>query len=139
MAIEATTESFHVSIEGDNTGEKWFGDFTAKKRLSHADHLRKDQVRREMLGGATGEPSQRAASTAMILSELTVRLTKAPGWWTDNDNGLKFEDDNIIGEVYDGAMKVEKDAAEAKKKKAEKAVEAMRKEAEEKKAAEPTE
>lgn len=139
MAAEANEAPFTISLEGEVTGEKWFGEFSAKKRLSHKDHLRKDQVRRELLGGQTGEASQRAASTAMILSELAVRLTKSPAWWGANGDGLEFEDDNIIGAVYDAAMKVEKDAAEARKKKAEKEVEKMRAEMAEKKAKEAAE
>ena len=129
MAEDANTSPFTISIVGDVTEEKWYGDFSAKKRLSHRDQLRKDQLRRELLGSQAGAPTERALSTAMILSELSVRLTKTPSWWTEKGEGLDFADDNIIGTVFDAAMKVERDAADEKKKRAEEALKAMREEA----------
>lgn len=131
---EANTAPFYINVEGEVTGEKFPGDFEVKKRLTHADNLRKDQVRRQLLGGQSGEPSARAASIALILSELAVRIVSAPKWWTESEGGLKLEDDDVIGKVYDEAMRIEREAAEARKKRAEKAVEEMRAEAAKKKA-----
>ncbi len=139
MAVESNESSFEVRVDGEVTGEIWTGTFMAKKRLSHRDQLKKDLVRRELLGGAVGPATERANSTAMILSELAVRITKAPKWWTAMGDGLDFQDDNVISAVYDAAMAVERDAAEAHKKKAEKAIEEMRAEAATKAAAEAEE
>lgn len=125
---------FSISVIGDSTDEKWVGDFRAKKRLSHRDHLRKDQIRRELLGSAPGTPTDRALSTAMILSELAVRLTKAPKWWTEAAEGQDLQDDNVIGAAFDEAMRIEREAVEAKKKKAAEAQEELRKEVKETKA-----
>lgn len=136
MPVEAADAPFTIHETGDYTDQTWSGEFRAKKRLSHRDQLRKDQIRRELLGGQPGTATDRALSTAMILSELAVRLTKSPAWWTEAGNGIDLEDDNVIGRVYDEALKVERDAAEEKKKKAEKIQEAMRAEAEKAKAAE---
>jgi hypothetical protein len=129
MATDANDAPFTVHVVGDTTGLTWSGEFRAKKRLSHKDHLRKDQVRRELLGGQPGVPGERALTTSMILSELAVRLTKVPGWWTENGDGLEFQDDNVIGVVYDEALKVEREAAEKTKKAAEKIQEQLREEA----------
>ena len=74
----------------------------------------------------------------MILSELRVRLTKFPPWWSEIGMGLDLADDNVIGKVYDAALLVEADAVEAKKKKAEK-VQAQLKEAQAKKKADEAE
>lgn len=109
---------FSISVEGESTGEKWVGDFRAKKRLSHRDQLNKDAMRRELLGSQPGVPTERAMSTAMIISELTVRLTKAPKWWEAKGNGIDLEDDSVIGAVFDKAMAVEKEDQEARKAKA---------------------
>lgn len=119
MASAVNEVPFSIHEVGDVTEKTYTGEFRAKVRLSHRDQLRKDQVRREILGGQPGVPGDRALTTSMILSELAVRLTSVPEWWTDSAGGLDLEDDNVIGKVYDAAMKVEGDAVEAKKKKAE--------------------
>jgi len=121
MANDANDAPFTLHVVGDSTEKTYTGEFRAKKRLSHRDHLRKDQVRRELLGGQTGTATERASTTAMILSELAVRLTKVEDWWVTSQGGLDLEDDNVIGVLYDKAIAIENDAAEAKKKAAEKA------------------
>lgn len=112
-------ENFIVNALGETTGESWSGKFAAKKRLSFNDQLRRDNFRRQMLGAAVGEPAPRAASMALIFSELLVRLVEAPSWWVDADEGRELEDENVIVQVYEKAIKVEEDAREAVRKKAE--------------------
>lgn len=132
MASDANDVPFSISIVGDTTDEKWVGDFRAKRTLSHRDQLRRDQIRRELLGSAAGASTDRALSIAMVLSELAVRVTKAPKWWTEKDNGLDLEDGNVIGEVYDQVMRIEREHIEARKAKAEKIQGEMRAEPPEK-------
>lgn len=127
--MESNEGSFTLHVVGETSGDTWTGEFRAKKWLSHRDHLRKDQVRRELLGGQAGPATDRAMTTAMILSELAVRLTLTPPWWQERGGGLDLPDDNVIGQVYDQAMKVEADAIEAKKVKAEAVQKKLREEA----------
>jgi len=129
MASDVNDVPFSISLIGDVSEEKWVGDFRAKKTLSHRDQLRRDQIRRELLGSQGGTPTERALSIAMVLSELAVRITKAPKWWAEKGDGLDLDDGNVIGEVYDNVTRIEREAAEAKKVKAEKAQEEMRDEA----------
>lgn len=110
---------FSIHLTGDVTGETWEGDFTAKKRLSHRDTLKKDNYRRQLLGEAGGMPTERAVEAAVMVSELEVRLLKWPDWWVPRGKGLDLEDDNILSDVWAKALKVEKDAADAVKAKAE--------------------
>jgi hypothetical protein len=112
------SETFTVNVTGDTTGENQTGKFIAKKRLSFNDQLRRDNFRRQMLGTAPGEPAPRAASMATVFSELLVRLLEAPSWWVDADEGRELEDENVIVEVYEKALKVENDAKEEMAKKA---------------------
>jgi hypothetical protein len=123
MAIKpalANTATFVVdNLIGDTTGQTWVGKFTAKKRLNFNDQLRLDNFRRQMLGPAEGEPTVRAASMAHIFSNLLVRLTEAPSWWVDADEGRELEDENLILDVYEKALKVESDARAETSKKAE--------------------
>lgn len=139
MAIDANDAPFTLHVVGETTDLTWKGEFRAKKRLSHRDQLLKDQVRRELLGGQAGQPTERALSTSMILSELRVRLTKFPAWWTETGLGLDLDDDNVIGEMYDKALSIEQEAIDAKKKKAEAVQEKLREEQANKKADEDAE
>jgi hypothetical protein len=129
MNDDSDTVPFDIRIEGENTGDIWTGTFRAKKRLSHRSQLKKDQIRRDLLGQQAGQSTERAQSTAMILAELSVRLTKAPPWWSESDNGLDLADDNVIGVVFDKAMAIEAEAIAEIKKKAEAAKAEMRAEA----------
>lgn len=119
MANDANEAVFSLHLTGDVTGETWDGEFAAKKRLSHRNHLTKDNYRRQLLGEAGGMPTDRAIEAAVMVSELEVRLVKWPEWWTTKGKGLDLEDDNVLAEVYAKALKVEKDAADAVKKRAE--------------------
>lgn len=112
------SETFVINVVGDATGETQTGKFIAKKRLSFNDQMARDNFRRKMLGEAPGEPTPRASSMATIFSELIVRLTEAPSWWVDADEGRNLEDENVIVEVYDRCMKIETDAKEEVAKKA---------------------
>lgn len=112
---------FSINIAGDVETDRYIGDFRTKVRLSHRDHLERDRIRRELLGADPVNASPRAASIAEIVSQLAVRITKAPPWWVDSDNGLSLSEDSVLAAVYDAAIKVERDAFEEIKKKAEQA------------------
>lgn len=116
--IVPNSDTFVVNLIGDQTGETHTGKFTAKKRLSFNDQMRRDNFRRQFLGAAPGEPTPRAASMATIFSELLVRLIEAPSWWVESDEGRDLEDENVAVDVYEKALKVEIDAREAVAKKA---------------------
>lgn len=121
---------FSISLVGDETGEKWVGDFRAKERLTHRDTLIKDMRRRELLGSFGGDPDPRARSVAIIVAELTVRLTKMPRWFEESNLGLDLEDENVLAEVWDKAVKVQLAASEARQKAAEEKQKELRKDAE---------
>lgn len=115
MAIQDAP--FTLSIIGDETGERWIGDFRAKEFLSHRDNLIKDQRRRELLGNAAGVPDERALSIAIICSELFVRLTKMPRWFEESGLGLDLLDENVLADVYQKALKVQIEARKLREKK----------------------
>jgi hypothetical protein len=134
MAFDANDAPFTLHVVGETSDQTWNGEFRAKKWLSHRDQLLKDQVRRELLGGQTGVAGDRAITTATILSELRVRLTKFPDWWPTTGHGLDLADDNVIAKIYGEALAIEDAAIEAKKAKAEKIQTQLKAEAEKKKA-----
>jgi len=119
--------SFEISTVGNVSGETLKGKFTCKIRLSHIDRLRKDQLRREFLGTINPDgASSEALYVATAISELKVRLTKTPAWWTEAKDGLDLEDENVIIEVFTKAVEAEKNAREAVLKEAATAAEALR-------------
>lgn len=114
-------KTFVVRVTGENTGELFQGTFTVKTRLSHRDHLNRDNLRRQLLGERPEHASERAITSSEIFSQCSVRIVEAPSWWTGSDNGLGMSDDNVPIEVYTEAVKAEADAIEEVKKAAEKA------------------
>lgn len=110
MADKKEGVAFSIHIVGNVTNKTWIGDFRAKERLSFRDQLNRDRARRELLGPEVGTADAEALSIAVIISELSVRLTEAPAFWTESQNGLNLQDDNLIMEIYNKAIKIEKDA-----------------------------
>lgn len=109
---------FTISVEGDKTGEKFFGEFKAKPFLSHGDELYRDRLRKEYLGPSPEASSQEAIERAEILSQLAVRLQDAPKWWKEARNCLDLYDSNVVFEVFSGVAKIAQEAMENVKKKA---------------------
>jgi hypothetical protein len=111
----------NIEVVGESTGEKFWGVFGFKNRLSHADELRKDKLRKEYLGPNPKDSSTRAQDQAEVFSQLSVRVVKAPGWWVDSQNGLLLSDDSVIAKIFEEALSVEKKALEEIQKKAQEA------------------
>lgn len=122
MAVTSDNDfSVTINSKGTNTGKVWPGTFEVKIRLSMADYIAMDRMRRELLGPVAPEyASPRAANIAEIFSELSVRIVKRPPeWWTESRNGLDLEDDEPARDLYD-AIKVKLTAiSEAQTAKAE--------------------
>lgn len=129
MAVSVSTAKFSISVDGDSTGEKWIGEFTVKTRLSHRDQMRRDQIRRELLGDARPDmASPRALNQAGIFSDLQVRIVDAPRWWLEAANGIDLLDDNVVGEVYGKALEEESKVLAGLKKEGEQAVKDLKEE-----------
>jgi len=112
------TIKFTLSCVGEKTHEKWHGEFTIKTWLSHRDELVRDARRRELLGDNPQYASERQASQAELFSELEVRVVGAPAWWAASSGGLDLRDDAPVKEVFERAIKAERDAMDALKKEA---------------------
>lgn len=118
--------SFSINEIGDRSGQQMIGDFAAKKELSTRDTLRKDQIRRQLLGNEPGQPSEEAETLAIMVSEVTVRLTNCPSWFKETNYGLDLSDTNVLFAVFNGCLQVQKAADEERKKAAEKAKDQLR-------------
>lgn len=125
MATINTETSFSISVKGETTGDDYKGNFSVKTRLSHRDQLNRDRIRRDLLGEDAASASPRAHTQAEVFSQLAVRVTKSPSWWSDNANGLDLMDDAPVKAVYDAALKAEQEALDVLKSQAEDAKESL--------------
>jgi hypothetical protein len=117
---------FSINLVGDFSGNTWVGDFKTKPRLSYRDQLRKDQIRRELLGGErTEQASEDAMSFANLFSSLAVRLTETPTWWKEMNGGIDLLDENVVLEVWKKTMEIAKKANDEMASKADSAKKAL--------------
>lgn len=109
---------FSVSVVGEVTGETFKGVFKAIPRLSHSANLRRDQLRRDILGPKPEDAGPDAMNVAAVFSKIWVHLTEAPSWWKDSRNGIDMLDETPVAAVYDNVARIEREAIEAVQKKA---------------------
>lgn len=124
ITFKLTSQENPGGIEGEITGTLWTGEFRVKTYLNYADQLRRDQVRRELLGREDGNSaSPRASSAALVFSELFVRIVNAPSWWNEHENGTLLADDSVVRFIYNKALKAETLWTDARKAKVKDAIE----------------
>lgn len=116
-AYKPQTAKFDISVDGEFSGEKWHGEFEAKFRLSHQDRLIVDAERRRLMGENPAGATDETINTANAFAELSVRIVKAPSWWSETRGGLDLVDYKPVQEVYNKTMKLESDDFEAMRKK----------------------
>lgn len=121
------TVPFYIHVVGDDTGEVFRGEFSAKTRLSHRDELQRDRVRRELLGPDPQNAEENSIARAMAFSELRVRLTSYPDWWAASGFGLDLFDENVIAELYSECMRIEREERELMMKRGTEALDELRK------------
>jgi len=126
MDLDVNSGIFTIHLQGQYSGKLWTGEFRAKKRLSHLDRLRQDALRRELVGPNAGSATVQANNIAIILSELRVRLIESPEWWRNAQDGALLEDEDVLLDVYNKALKVEDDATEQLKAEAKKLVQPLK-------------
>ena len=119
--IGKKTSTISINLVGEVTSTHFLGDFEVKIFLTHAEDLLRDKIRKDLLGKDPDASSDRARNQAEVLSQLQVRIVKAPLFWESSGNGMSLYDDNIIVELYEKCMKATEDAVAEIKKKAEEA------------------
>ena len=122
---------FSVSVTGEVTGETFKGVFKAVPRLSHRDNLRRDQLRRDLLGGRPEDASPDALNVSLVFSKIWCHVVESPSWWKDSGNGVNLLDETPVAAVFDNVARIEREAIQAvqdaAKKKAEEAAEELKK------------
>jgi hypothetical protein len=118
-------EAFEIHVVGEETCETFTGKFRAKQKLSWADQLAISRYCRELLGVNAAEADVYTQHRAMVISELSARLSESPEWWRTSRGGLDLVDDNVAMAVYDKAVEVRTKWLEVQKKKGEEAKKAL--------------
>lgn len=106
--------SFSINVTAAS-GENYAGPFTIRKRLSHVQTLRRDELRRQLLGSNSDNVPVDLQKNAIVLSTCASYVKNAPKWWTENSNGLDLLDEEPVSKVFEEISKVV-DAVEAELK-----------------------
>jgi hypothetical protein len=117
MSINESSFSINVT---SLSGENYAGAFKARKRLSHIQTLRRDELRRELLGAKPEVAPDELKKNAFILSTCAAYVFDGPRWWLESDSGQSLVDEEPVAAVYEEVAKVVKavnDELEAKQKK----------------------
>lgn len=123
ITLPPNAASFTIHITGDKTGKTYKADFIASKILSHRQRLYQGELTRQYLGPTNPQHAdpydkERSEYFATINSAL---VNPVPQFWRENGMGLDLLDDNVIGAVLSGVLKVQADAADALEKASEEA------------------
>lgn len=127
----ANTAKFNISVVGDKTGEKWFGEFEVYTVLPHRLFLQRDRLRRDYLGSYPDSASRKAQELAYMLSDFKVSIIKSPNWFVGSNFGEELADDNVLATIWNNIAKAQGLAEEEDKKATESDAKVLKKAVEE--------
>lgn len=116
-ALPKNEKTFSIDVEGDTSGEKYVGQFSAKCVLNMSEKHTKELEKTRLLADYAN-PSNGLAGIAEILSTVRTRLIKWPDWWSNLDYGTKVLDENVIIAIYDELIQAESEWRKEIRKKA---------------------
>lgn len=121
MAVSTNHQPFTISVVGESTGETYRADFLCTRILSHRQHLLRDRLYREYLGGENPAFADEDSKTrARILSEINASLIQpVPQFWRESGSGLDLLDNNVLIDVHAGVIRAQNDAVQERMKKEE--------------------
>lgn len=123
MSTKEATFSINVTAA---SGENYAGTFKVRKRLSHMQTLRRDELRRELLGTKPEAAPPILQQNAYILSTCAAYVVDGPSWWTSNSNGLDLLDEEPVAAVFAEIGKIIEEVNKELEGKAQKAAEALK-------------
>lgn len=123
MSINEETFSVNVTAA---SGENYAGTFKVRRRLSHMQFLRADELRRELVGAKPEFAPEDVRKNAYILSTCAAHVISAPSWWTDNSNGVDLLDEEPVSAVFEQVEKIRDTVAKELQAKRQKSEEALK-------------
>lgn len=103
------------------------GKFRVKLKLSYREILGMDALRRQLLGPGGNEADGMATVIASGIAKIRTHALETPSWWKDAEEGLGFDDINVVLTVLQELNKVEQAALDELKKAAEGATQDLKK------------
>lgn len=98
MSITNKEQWIEVDVEGEATGDKYFGKFLIKPYLTHAE--RSDAVRLSERLARGIDRSQAEIGFLTVLSFVKFHIIESDAaWWTKDSGGLDLYDENPIYEI----------------------------------------
>lgn len=109
--------TFVVDVTSES-GERFEGKFTIRRKLSLHQILTRDAVRRDLLGARPEFAPDPVVQLSHKLSVCLAHVVSGPIWWQDSNNGLDFTESEPLDTVFSNIIKIlEADAAELEAKK----------------------
>lgn len=108
MNLPENTKRFKISVEGEMTGKHWDGEFETvcmpTLRQKANAKVMEAQLNQDLMNI---DDSTRLYHS--MVAQLATRLTAAPSWWLDSDNGQNLQDLNVIFEVFSKCAEAERE------------------------------
>lgn len=124
--MSSNETSFSVNVTAQASGENFAGSFKVRKRLSHMQSLRRDELRRELLGARAENAPDAMKQNAYILSTCAAYIIDGPRWWGETNNGLDLVDEEPVAAVFAEISKVQEAVTKELEEKAKKATEILK-------------
>ncbi len=120
---------FQSKEAGNVTGQTYEGSFEVRKVLTPQQKAMADVERRAFLGNPSAgeEIDTEVAELGFAISQLKMRIVKAPKWYTESNNLKNFLDSNVLIELVNAVIQVELDFKANLRDKAQKAKELLSK------------
>lgn len=100
-------KSFTIDVKGTTTEQSYSGLFKMKPILSHREKLRRDELKRQVLGSNPESATEDSVRTAVIFSKIWIHLTESPAWWREANNGIDLLDEEPVLAVLDKIIELE--------------------------------
>jgi len=116
MDLPKNESSFFLTVVGDTTERTYDGEFTVIC-VPNIMQRRAIEVEKTRFASDLKNPTDHLSGLAVCLSNLRVRIVKAPSWWNDSNGGSDLLDENVLVVLYDKVMSQEDEWRTAVKKK----------------------
>lgn len=122
MFLDNNERTVVFSSEGERSKKKYEGKFTFKCLLSNLEQV-EVALRTDRYNGGSQTLAPAKALISRAIAELEIRIVdydKTPSWFRDSDYGRHLVDTNVLFDLFQQAMKAEREWAEDLEEKAEK-------------------
>jgi hypothetical protein len=106
MSLPKNEKSFHVSVEGETSGERYEGDFTCLcvPPIAIRNKIDRDELRET---GDLNNVGVELFLRSKWLVNVQNRLMTWPDWWDGCRRGAALLDDNVLKELYEKCIEAE--------------------------------